>query len=228
MSRFRFVSAILILCCGPQSPAQTGSPSSAAAEKKPASSDLATSVARMARISGAFGSDFSSDGKWVSFISALSGIPQVWVVPAEGGFPQMVTNGDDPAVNAEWSPAGDWLAVTIAPGGGLNSQVYVVKPDGTGLRRLTLGGKDNNGFDSWTEDGKQIAINSSRLDPASRDSFLIDVASGDVRLVSKNPGIGAIANIAKDGRRALLFRLRSRGDDNLYLLDLATGKDLLL
>jgi len=182
----------------------------------------------MARISGAAGADFSSDGKWVSFISVLSGIPQVWVVPAEGGFPQMVTNGDDPAVNAEWSPAGDWLAVTIAPGGGLNSQVYVVKPDGTGLRRLTLGGKDNNGFDAWTEDGKQIAIDSSRLDPASRDSFLIDLSSGEVRLVSKNQGVGGIANISKDGRRALLSRVRSRGDNNLYLLDLTTGKDTLI
>src|SRR5262249_49886048 len=128
----------------------------------------------------------------------------------------------------EGSPAGDWLAVTIAPGGGLNSQVYVVKPDGTGLRRLTLGGKDNNSFDAWTEDGKQIAIDSSRLDPASRDSFLIDLASGDVRLVSKNQGVGGISNISNDGRRALLSRVRSRGDNNLYLLDLATGKDTLV
>ena len=228
MSWFRWVSAILIFCCGLQLPGQTTIPSPGAAEKKPASSELALSVARMARIGGASGADFSPDGKWVSFISVLSGIPQVWIVPAGGGFPRMVTNGEDPVVNAEWSPAGNWLAVTIAPGGGLNSQVYVVKPDGTGLRRLTLGGKDNNSFDAWTEDGTQIAIDSSRLDPASRDSFLIDVASGDVRLVSKNQGVGGIANISNDGRRGLLARVRSRGDNNLYLLDLATGKDTLI
>src|SRR5262252_2811684 len=154
--------------------------------------DVAASVARMARVGSAVGPRFSPDGKWVSFISNISGAPQVWVVPAEGGYPRMVTNGDDPVTQQEWSPASDWIAITIAPGGGLNTQVYIVKPDGTGMRLLTQGGKDNNGFDAWTEDGKQIAIDSSRDDPASRDSFMIDLASGSVRLVAKNPGVGGI------------------------------------
>jgi dipeptidyl aminopeptidase/acylaminoacyl peptidase len=47
-------------------------------------------------------------------------------------------------------------------------------------------------------------------------------------LVAKNPGVGNIDNISRDGKRALLNRLRSRGDNNLYLLDLALGKDTLI
>jgi dipeptidyl aminopeptidase/acylaminoacyl peptidase len=190
--------------------------------------DPAISVARMARVGSASSPSFSPDGKWVSFISNISGSPQVWVVPAEGGYPRMVTNGDDPVTQAEWSPASDWIAVTIAPGGGLNTQVYVVKPDGTGMKLLTQGGKDNNGFDDWTEDGKRIAIDSNRDDPASRDSFMIDVAAGETKLVAKNPGIGSIDGISRDARRALLSRLQNRGDNNLYLLDLASGKDTLI
>jgi dipeptidyl aminopeptidase/acylaminoacyl peptidase len=228
MHWFRRANLLSIFCFALSSIGQNAKPSSAPSEKPAPASDLAASVARMARIGSAFGPGFSSDGKWISFVSAISGVPQLWIVPAEGGFPRMVTNGDDPVVGAEWSPGDEQLAVTIAPGGGLNSQVYVVKPDGTGLRRLTLGGKDNNSFNAWTEDGKQIVINSNRLDPASRDVFLIDLASGAVRLVSKNPGIGSIENISRDGRRALLNRVRSRGDNNLYLLDLNSGKDTLI
>jgi len=190
--------------------------------------DLAASVARMARVGSAVAPRFSPDGKWVSYISNMSGAPQVWIVPSEGGYPRMVTNGDDPVTQQEWSPASDWLAIAIAPGGGLNTQVYVVKPDGTGMRLLTQGGKDNNAFNAWTEDGKQIAIDSSRNDPASRDSFMIDLASGSVRLVAKNPGVGGIEAISRDGKRALLGRVKSRGDSNLYLLDLASGKDTLI
>jgi dipeptidyl aminopeptidase/acylaminoacyl peptidase len=190
--------------------------------------ELSAAVARMARIGSAFGASFSPDGKWVSFVTNISGVPQLWIIPAEGGYPRMVTNGEDPVLGAEWSPTSDLLALTIAPGGGLNSQVYVVKPDGTGLRRLTLGGKDNNAFDAWTEDGKQIAINSSRDNPAARDSFMIDAASGNVKLLARNPGVGGIERISHDGRRALLGRVRSRGDNNLYLLDLTTGKETLL
>src|SRR5262252_2105186 len=161
--------------------------------------DVAASVARMARVGSAVGPRFSPDGKWVSFISNISGAPQVWIVPAEGGYPRMVTNGDDPVVSQDWSPAGDWLAVTIAPGGGLNTQIYLVKPDGTGLRRLTDGGKDNNGFDAWSDNGSLVYMDSSRSNPAARDVFSIDVANGEIRLLAKNPGVGGIANASRDG-----------------------------
>jgi dipeptidyl aminopeptidase/acylaminoacyl peptidase len=191
-------------------------------------SDVAASVARMARVGSANSPSFSPDGKWVSFISNMSGSPQVWIVPAEGGYPRMVTNGDDPVTQADWSPASDWIAVTIAPGGGLNTQVYVVKPDGTSMKLLTQGGQDNNGFDAWTHDGKRIAIDSSRNDPASRDSFMVDMASGETKLVAKNPGVGGIDGVSHDGGRALLNRLKNRGDNNLYVLDLANGKDTLI
>ncbi len=220
----RFALMLVLAVCS----SIAASPQNPPAAGKSQQDEIAASVARMARVGNANSPSFSPDGKWVSFISNLSGVPQVWIVPTEGGYPRMVTNGDDPVIGADWSPASDWLALTVAPGGGLNSQVYVVRPDGTGLRLLTNGGKDNNGFDAWMEDGTKIAINSSRLDPASRDSFLVDLKSGAVNLVSKNPGIGGIGTISRDGRKALLFRLRSRGDDNLYLLDLASGKDTLL
>src|ERR1044071_2568922 len=190
--------------------------------------ELAAAVARMARVGSANSPSFSPDGKWVSFISNMSGSPQVWVVPVEGGYPRMVTNGDDPVTQADWSPASDWIAVTIAPGGGLNTQVYVVKPDGTGMKLLAQGGQDNNGFDAWTHDGKWIAIDSSRNDTASRDSFMIDLASGGVRMVAQNPGIGNIEGISRDGKSALLSRLKNRGDNNLYLLNLASGSDRLI
>ena len=190
--------------------------------------DAAAAVARMARVGNANSPSFSPDGKWVSFIANLSGTPQVWVAPTEGGYPRMVTNGDDPVVEADWSPASDYIGVSIAPGGGLNTQVYVVKPDGTGMKLLTKGGQDNNGLDGWTEDGKQIAIDSSRDDPASRDSFMIELDTGHVNLVAKNPGLGNINGISRNGKSALLQRLRSRGDNNLYLLNLTTGKDTLI
>src|SRR5580765_2645169 len=224
MNIYRVLTVVALSCLGLAVMGQSMSQNSPSS--KPA--DVAAAVARMARVGSAAAPRFSPDGKWVSFISNMSGSPQVWIVPAEGGYPRMVTNGDDPVTQQEWSPVSDWLAVTLAPGGGLNTQVYIVKPDGTGMKLLTQGGKDNNAFDVWTDDGKQIAIDSSRNDPASRDSFIVDVASGETKLVAKNPGVGGIEGISRDGRRALLSRLKNRGDNNLYLLDLTSGKDTLI
>src|SRR6267142_2072543 len=141
ISRQRLI-AVLMGCLSMFAVGQSAAPSQ----------DVAAVVARMARVGSAVGPRFSPDGKWVSFISNMSGSPQVWIVPSEGGYPRMVTNGDDPVTEQQWSPASDWIAAGIAPGGGLNTQIYVVKPDGTGMKLLTLGGSDNNGFDAWTDD----------------------------------------------------------------------------
>jgi dipeptidyl aminopeptidase/acylaminoacyl peptidase len=191
--------------------------------------DVAAEVERFARIGSATSPSFSPDGKWVSFIANLSGTPQVWIVPAEGGYARMVTNGNDPVTGDEWSPAGDYIAVGIAPGGGMNTQVYLAKADGTNMRRITEGGRDNNGIDAWSDDGRQLYIDSSRRDPSARDVFVFNVEGAEgLQLVAKNPGVGGIENLSRDARRGLLSRLRSRGSNDLFLLDTKTGKDTLL
>jgi dipeptidyl aminopeptidase/acylaminoacyl peptidase len=202
----------------------------ASAQPDNRASELTERVSRMARIGSVTAPSFSPDGRWLSVISNVSGMPQAYVLPSSGGWPRMITDGADPVVTAVWSPApgSDWIALVIAPGGGLNTQVYVVRSDGTGLRRLTDGGQDNNAFNSWSDDGKKIYIDSNRRDPASRDSFVVDLATGKIDLIAKNPGIGSIAGVTRDGRFGLLSRLRSRGNNNLYLVDLASGKDTLL
>src|SRR6266481_3777827 len=133
MLKRRSAFAVLACCISAISAGQS-QPSAPAAKAQPAApatkakTNVAAAVARMARVGSANSPSFSPDGKWVSFISNMSGAPQVWMVPAEGGYPRMVTSGDDPGVEAEWSPAGDWIGIAIAPGGGLDTHVYVVKP----------------------------------------------------------------------------------------------------
>ena len=93
---------------------------------------------------------FSPDGTQVAYISNASGSPQVWVVPAAGGAPVQVTRLPDPVQSVAWSPTGDRLAYEVAPGGGLNVQVYVARADGSDAKLVTAGGEVNNRLYGWT------------------------------------------------------------------------------
>jgi dipeptidyl aminopeptidase/acylaminoacyl peptidase len=209
-------------------PASGSSPAPVALESLEPSTPEEQAVAVMAKIRGSWSPSFSPDASQIAFVSDMNGIPQVWTVSARGGFPTLVTALDDPIGAVTWSPGGDWLAFSVAPGGGFNEQIYVVRPDGSELRRLTEGGSENNFLGDWTEDGRHLSMSSNRRDPASTDSYLIDVASGKPRMVAENRGIGGITQVSRDGARAVVNRLKSRGSNDLYLVDLKGGSPEVL
>ena len=149
-------------------------------------------------------------------------------MPTTGGYPSLVTSFEDPVGAVTWSPGGQWLAFNLAPGGGFNEQIYIVRPDGTDLRRLTDGGKANNFLDGWSPDGRFIAFSSNRRDPSATDSYLLEVGTGQLRMIAQNRGVGSIADVSRDGKYAVVDRLVNRGDNNLYLVRVADSKEILL
>lgn len=189
---------------------------------------LADKVARMASVGFSTAPSFAPDGASIAFLSNMNGVPQVFIVPTDGGWPVQVTAGSDPVSSLAWSPKGDLIAYAVAPGGGLNTQVYVVALDGTRVRRLSAGGKDNNSLGVWTDDGSALTMTSNERDAASFDAYVVDVKSGRKTLVARIGGVGGLSDTTRDGRRAVLSKTRSRGDDDLVLVDLVRKTEVLL
>ena len=192
------------------------------------SAEVATTVARMAKVGRATSPTFSPDGTRLAFVSDLTGTPQIWSVPAEGGWPTLVTADNDPVGGVVWSPTSDWLAYTLAPGGGMNTQVYVVKPDGSGQKRLTKGGKETNRFFGWTDDGLRLALGTNTRNPAAIDAYLTDPLTGTSDLVVQNDALATLEDVSRDRKWGLVSRLVGRGDNNLYLVSFDTRKEILL
>ena len=203
-------------------------PAAAAPPADPKSEDLASEIARLGAVGRCLSPSFSPDATELAVVCDLSGLPQVWRVPRDGGFPVQVTALPDQVGGVEWSPAGDRLAFTVAPGGGMNQQVYLVAPDGTGLTRLTDGGRDNNWLGEWERGGKVLTLTSNRRGAASMDAWRWNGETGELELLAENPGIGSVADLSPDGKRAVLWRMESRSDSNLFVKDLATGEEHLL
>jgi dipeptidyl aminopeptidase/acylaminoacyl peptidase len=179
--------------------------------------ELTRRVERLAGVGQCSTPSFSPDGSRIAFISDLSGTPQVWTVDSNGGWPRRVTAFPDQVTNAQWSPTEDLIAVEVAPGGGLNQQVYVVRPDGSELRRLTAGGADNNQIATWSRDGHTLFIASSRDDPGRFDAFAVEIATNTWRSVGSRVGLTRVTDASPDGKRVALVRVVARGDSNAYL-----------
>ncbi|MEQ1781951.1 MAG: S9 family peptidase [Hyphomonadaceae bacterium] len=182
----------------------------------------------LASISSATSPSFSPDGSKIAFVSNATGMPQVWIVSSDGAELQQLTHLTDPVQSVYWSPKGDWLAYDVAPGGGLNVQVYVVHPDGAGAKLLTAGGEVNNRLFGWTHDGQSVEIATNKDDVSRFDSLLVNPENGASRPVGQTSGLTTIVDVSRDGHFAIVSRVAARGDSNLFLVDLLTQAETVL
>jgi dipeptidyl aminopeptidase/acylaminoacyl peptidase len=191
------------------------------------SSELATKIEAMAKVGACYSPSFSPDGSEIAFISNITGTPQLWKIPSTGGWPIQLTNFNDPVSNAIWSPKGNRIAFQLAPGGGMNSQVYTIKSNGTELEQITSGGKSNNWVGNWSDDGNYLSYSSNENNPSGMDSYLYNMSTQSIELRIKNQGIGNITDINKNNDQILLSRLASRGSNDLYLINKVSKETLL-
>ncbi len=190
--------------------------------------EISREIAAMAKIGECFSPYFSEDGKQISFISDISGIPQIWKVNTQGGWPQQITGLDDPIYKVIWSPDGQYLAFSLAPGGGMNQQIYLCDPNGNHIRRITAGGQSNNWLMRWSEDSQKVIFSSNHDNASAMEGYWYDLASNQEKKIISNSGIIEITDISPDCKFAIFYCMVNRSDDNLYMANLSDGSEILL
>jgi Tol biopolymer transport system component len=109
----------------------------------------------------------SPDGKHLAFVSSRgSGSADIWVLDLKTREVRNLTHAPA-SFRPSWSPDGKWIAFSsdrntpIQRATGrweqLQEALYLMRPDGTGLRRLTLAGKFD-GSPKWSPDSKRVVF----------------------------------------------------------------------
>ncbi len=101
---------------------------------------------------------WSPDGRTIVYRSSSPNQRtfDLWTIPASGGTARDVTRNPDGvgALNPDWSPNGRLIVFQrMRTGSGAGTGLFTIRPDGTGLRRLTIGGMDP----AWSPSGRRIA-----------------------------------------------------------------------
>jgi dipeptidyl aminopeptidase/acylaminoacyl peptidase len=182
--------------------------------------------ARYLKIRSAWGASWSPEASRVSFLTEITGVPQVWEVTVEGpSWPEQLTFYEERVSGAEYSPTDNRLLFGMDAGGNERTQLYLLE-DGevTDLTRAPEAIHYSGGF---SPDGGRIAYTATRRNGTDFDVFVQELG-GEPEMIWEVSGYHTVSDWAPDGSFLLVSRHRSNLDNDLYSLDLDSGEARLL
>jgi dipeptidyl aminopeptidase/acylaminoacyl peptidase len=187
---------------------------------------LAYEFARYLKIRGAWGASWSPDARRVSFLTEITGVPQVWEVPVEGpSWPEQLTFYEERVSQAEYSPTQNRLLFGMDAGGNERTQLFLL--EGGEVTDLTRAPRAIHYFGGSSPDGERIAYTATRRNGTDFDVFVQEL-DGDPEMVWEVSGFHTLSDWAPDGSSLVVSRHRSNLDNDLYRLDLSSGEATLL
>jgi dipeptidyl aminopeptidase/acylaminoacyl peptidase len=178
------------------------------------------------------GTAWSPDGKTVAFISNMSGRNNLWLVPAEGGWPVQLTISDQRQASPAWSPDGKWIAYQSDYDGDEQWDIFLVSPKTGQVVNLTNTREVAEVHPVWSPDSRYLAY---MVKPKTSSVFEIDVYDMVMRQVkhlttgTPKDKLNSGPIWSKDGKWIAYTQHQAKGtDSNVFIADAESGKSTLL
>lgn len=193
-NRFYYLSvlAVLLAGCGDKAPGTANGEVADAA--RPATVEAPALISR----ESLFGNPqrtvarISPDGRHVSWLAAKDGVMNVWVARSnEPGKARAVTNDTYRGIQTYfWAPNSKYVYFLQDQGGDENFHVYASNIETAEVRDLTPVAEGARATIEQLSSARpdQIIVGINERDPQIFDLYLVDVTSGERKLLKENPG----------------------------------------
>ena len=175
---------------------------------------------------------WSPDGRTIAFISNMSGRNNVWLLPADGGWPTQLTVSDQRQSSPAWSPDGKWIAYQSDYDGDEQWDIFLVSPKTGQIVNLTNTREIAEQSPVWSPDGRYLAYLVKPKTSSTHEIDVYDTLMREVKhLTTGTPkDRGNYGQVwSKDGKWIAYTQTQAKGtDSNIFVAEVGTGKTTLL
>lgn len=180
-------------------------------------------IVRYLLANGALRASLSPDGQQVAFSSRITGEPQLWLVDANGGWPNQLTFGTGISFFA-WAPDGKHIAVGRDANGNERDGYYLIDTLGQKESELLPQSDAFRRFGMFSKDGNEIVFASTERNGTDFDIYMFDIAKQQQRRIYEASFGFFPASWQPDGDLILVDETRGEDGNDVHLLDVRTGR----
>jgi len=179
---------------------------------------------RYLNIRSATSPSFSPNGEYISFLMNTTGVPQVWRVALDGGWPEQLTFYNEEISFCHYAPTEDSLIFGMDQSGNERVQFYLLQDAGAHVEPLTEKPNVIHSFGDWDASSRRITFSSNQRYQAFFDAYVMDVESKETHCILQHDGTNNACCFTPDGQKVLIRRANTNIDRDLFLVDLERGR----
>ena len=182
------------------------------------------SLERYLSIRGAGSPVYSNDGMKIFIKTSITGTSQIWMIEKPLQWPAQITYYQNRIKSYSYSPRKNLIVFQKDDDGSERDQIYLMKPDGTGIINITDNEDVKYRFGVWSETDDVFYYSSNEREKAYYDIYSYNYQTGEKSIIYVSDDKNYPSNVSPDGRNMIISRSYSNFDNDLYLLNLKTGE----
>jgi dipeptidyl aminopeptidase/acylaminoacyl peptidase len=173
------------------------------------------------------------DAVWIPHKNAvvittnLTGRYNLWIVPANGGFPLQLTQSDDRQFGLTASPNGKWIVFQSDRAGAEIYDLYETPAAGGAVINLTNTPDVDEEGALFSPDGSLLAFTRRSKDESSNNIAVMDFATHRVRQLTREAAKDyswSVAAFSHNGKSIVADRTNAAGTESeIWTIDIASG-----